>query len=496
LEEKMKKTVVLLFVVVVGSLTLALSYVRANPGAFDPTWGDEGVVITDFEGMDDSATTSIVMPDGKLVMAGWVNVYPGDFGVARYLRDGRLDPSFGDGGRVATAFYDDPDLVDAAWGINVRPEGGVHVFGETCDADYFVCEFAMAAYNADGSLDESFGEDGLVTTPVDSATTVFSWPSHNILQPDGKVVAGGIALYEDEATEVIDVDLVLVRYNPDGSLDESFGDNGIAIIDFEGKAHFPQDIIGLPGDKILVVGGVTDEFEGFSYLPQEAFMTRINNDGTVDSTFAGGGYSTWQYDGQPTGFDAAMVISENEMIIVGGPADIIEGGDCSLQRFDLDGNLDTTFGDNGWVIIDTGQLDLCLDSNLTVDGKIAFVGQVAAPDNGGSRAVNHVQHRGRITLRSAQSTENALAARQEETFDHIVGLYNPDGTPDPTFGENGLVRFTYDDSAGIFATIAPQPDGKLLVVGDVLVGEQIDFGALRFLGDGPAAQVYVPVTQR
>jgi hypothetical protein len=111
-----KKAVVMLVVVLFG-FALALGYARANPGALDPTWGEEGVVLTDFEGMDDILNTLTLMPDEKLAAAGWVNVWPGDYGVARYLRDGRLDPSFGDGGLVTTAFFDDPDLVDAAWAL-------------------------------------------------------------------------------------------------------------------------------------------------------------------------------------------------------------------------------------------------------------------------------------------------------------------------------------------------------------------------------------------
>jgi hypothetical protein len=85
--------------------------------------------------------------------------------------------------------------VDAAWAITARPDGGLYVFGETCDADYEICQFGLAAYNSDGSLEESFGNDGLVTTNVDDVYSVYAWPTRNILQPDGKLVAGGIALY-------------------------------------------------------------------------------------------------------------------------------------------------------------------------------------------------------------------------------------------------------------------------------------------------------------
>lgn len=483
----MKKIVAVMsvvFVVFVSVFALVLGYARANPGAFDPTWGQEGVVLTDFDGLDDTANTQVLMPDGKLVAAGWVNVYPGDFGLVRYLRDGSLDPSFGDGGRVVTAFSDDPELVDAAWAINARSDGGVHLFGETCDADYVVCQFAMAAYLADGSLDESFGEGGLVTTPIPDAETAISWPTRNILQPGGKVVAGGLALFENNQS-----DIVLLRYNSDGSLDETFGDGGISVIDFEGKAQFPQDIVALPGDKILIVGGVADEF-AFGAFFEEAFMARINSDGLVDTSFGGGdGYITWKLGDGPLGFDRALVTSESEMYIVGG-----DETDCTLQRFDLDGTLDTTFGDNGWVIIDSGLLDLCVDATLTADGRIALVGR-ASPAESTSRAAAFDRSRGRSAARGAGPTESSPVAHQETFFDHIVGLYNADGTPDATFGDNGLVRFTVDDGAGLFSNISAQQDGKLLVVGDALVGEQLDMSVVRFLGDGPAAQVLLPVIQ-
>ncbi len=483
----MKKSIAALFIVV-GALALALVFgrARANTGAFDPTWGQEGVVLTDFEGMDDTANTQVLMPDGKLVAAGWVNAYPGDFGVARYLRDGRLDPSFGDGGRVVTAFSDDPELVDASWGINARSDGGIHLFGETCDADYVVCQFAMAAYLPDGSLDESFDDDGLVTTPIPGAATALAWPTRNILQEDGKVVAGGLILYENN-----DTDIVLLRYNSDGSLDETFGIGGISIIDFGDKVQFPQDIVALPEDQIMIVGGVADEFE-FVYFSEEAFMARINSDGLVDTSFGGGdGYITWKLDDGPLAFDRALVTSESEMFIVGG-----NEIDCTLQRFDLDGTLDTTFGDEGWVIIDSGQFDLCWDATMTVDDKIALVGGRGMPPESDSRVATPGRNHNPAAARGAGPAESSSFAYQEENFDHIVGLYNKDGTPVTSFGDDGLARFTFNDGAGRFTNIAAQQDGKLLVVGDTLEGEQLDMSFIRFLGDGPAAQTFIPVLRR
>lgn len=491
----MKKTFALLFVVFIGAFALVLGYARANPGAFDPTWGEEGVVLTDFEGMDDVVNTLTLMADDKLAVAGWVNVWPGDYGVARYLRDGRLDPSFGDAGRVTTAFFDDPDLVDAAWAITARPDGGLYVFGETCDADYEICQFGLAAYHADGSPDEAFGEDGLVTTNVDGVFSVYAWPTRNILQPDGKLVAGGIALYDDD-----DVDIVLVRYNPDGSLDDTFGEGGISITDFDGRAHFTQDIVALPDGKIIVAGGATAAYAGFTYIGEEAFLARFNADGSVDTTFGGGdGLLTTQYNDEPTLFDSVLLTADGNLIVNGVRFLDVEnqfGGDCVLQRYDVDGVLDTSFGDNGWTLIDSGLVDTCWRADLTADGKVVFVGQALPPEapeaqtaSSGDRLLNPAIRRGVGRMASP-------AAGHDDSFDTFVGRYNPDGTPDTTFGDGGLERFTYNDGAGTFFGVAAQQDEKLLVIGDIVVDEFLDMGILRFLGDGPAAQVYVPVTQR
>jgi uncharacterized delta-60 repeat protein len=489
-----KKAVVMLVVVLFG-FALALGYARANPGALDPTWGDEGVVLTDFEGMDDILNTLTLMPDEKLAAAGWVNVWPGDYGVARYLRDGRLDPSFGDGGLVTTAFFDDPDLVDAAWAITARPDGGLYVFGETCDADYEICQFGLAAYNADGSLDESFGDGGLVVTNVDDVYSVYAWPTRNILQPDGKLVAGGIALYGDD-----DVDIVLIRYNPDGSLDDTFGDGGLSVTDFEGRAHFTQDILALPDGKIMVAGGATAAYEGFTYMGEEGYLARFNSDGSVDTTFGGGdGILTVKYNDDPTLIDSAMLTADGHLIVNGVRFLDVEnqfGGDCTLQRYDLDGVLDTSFGDNGWTLIDTGLADTCWGADLTPDGKVVFTGHARTPEPPEAQtSVSNDTRRNPVMGRGVSHTFSTTAC-QNDFFDMFVGRYNADGTPDETFGEGGLTRFTYNDGAGTFFAIAAQQDGKLLVIGDVVVDEMFDFGIIRFLGDGPAAQVYAPMVSR
>jgi uncharacterized delta-60 repeat protein len=482
-----------LSVVVLAVMALVLATALAQPGVLDPTWGDEGMTLTDFDGMDDLANAAALMDDGKWVLAGWVNSYPGDFGAARYLASGRLDPSFGDGGKVVTAFTDDPDLVDAAWQAGARPNGGVFVVGETCDADYIICQLAVAAYTADGSLDESFGEDGLVTTDPGTGNSL-AWPHRLIVQPDEKLVIGGIVFQDDDA-----VDLVFVRYHPDGSLDDTFGDGGIAILDLADADNFVQDIVALPGDKFLAVGGFGAYIDPINNDPDAGFLARMNSDGSLDTSFAGrDGFVTWDNDGALTQGREVLITPDNLILVLGQVA-TDNGVDCTLHRYDMEGNLDTTFGDQGQVVIDSGQSDECLKMGLTPDGKLVITGPsvpaeslVSESENSMDTATRRAAWRAGRLVRQAPANANI----EDDPNGNILARYNLDGTPDATFGENGLVHFSINEGDGFVYNLAVQRDGKILVAGDVSVGDFLDFGVLRFLGDGPAAQVYAPVVVR
>ncbi len=465
----------------------------ANPGMLDPTYGEDGVTLTDFGGADDLANANALMPDGKWVVGGWVNSYPGDFGLARYRTDGRLDPNFGDGGKVVTAFTSDPDAVDAAWQVVARPNGGVFAIGDVCDADYIVCDIAIAAYLEDGSLDNSFGNGGLVTT--DPGTfTAYAWPTRAVLQQDGKLVVGGVVIQDDDA-----VDLLFIRYNADGSLDTTFGTDGITIEDLGGVDSFLQDVVAVPGGKIVGVGVFGGFVDPLTTEEDAGFLTRLNSDGTLDMSFGGGdGFVTWDNGGAPTSGRYVLVTPDNHLLAL-GYRNVGPDADCTLRRYDMDGNLDTTFGDNGQVIIDTGQDDGCLKMALTPDNKVAIIGPTSPVEEPEAAADDTIA----LGLRGRASGNLSLAGQspvtrstQEEALGNFLALYNLDGTPDTTFGENGLLRYDIYDGVGIGYNIAIQNDGKYLIAGDVPVGDFLDFGVLRLLGDGPAAQTYLPSVQR
>src|SRR5262249_28255379 len=146
----------------------------------------DGKVATDFGGLEDGAFGVALQADGKIVAAGWASVAGGaDFALARYNADGTLDDSFGTHGKVTTDFASSFDVGEA---LIVRPDGKIVVVGSTSPT-LGVIDFAVARYNADGTLDSGFGSGGKVTTDFGAEDT-----AHAVaLQADGKiVVVGGV----------------------------------------------------------------------------------------------------------------------------------------------------------------------------------------------------------------------------------------------------------------------------------------------------------------
>ena len=204
-------------------LAVALLFIAGSaegaPGALDASFGQGGTVVTFLSTEGSAAHALVLQADGKLVAVGFntppetPNSYR-QIALVRYDRDGSLDTSFGSDGVVETSIEGGYAEANAAV---LQPDGKIVVAG-----DYQMAaggsEFALARYTSDGSLDPSFGTDGIVRTQVED---VSSKAFGVALQPDGKIVAGG------EATSSTGSGSAVVRYLPDGSLDTSFGNSGI-----------------------------------------------------------------------------------------------------------------------------------------------------------------------------------------------------------------------------------------------------------------------------
>ncbi|HVW33108.1 MAG TPA: delta-60 repeat domain-containing protein, partial [Acidimicrobiia bacterium] len=197
----------------------------AAPGSLDVSFGVGGALRTNFGGTYDWAYATAIQPDGKILAAG-VSDARGtyDFALARYTSAHALDPSFGINGVVLTDFG---HSYDWAYALALQPDGGILVAGVSDVSGSK--DFAIARYGPNGSLDRSFGRDGLMTERMRPFTADIV--RGMALQPDGKIVVVGVT-YEDVLTTRPHGDFMVARYLPDGSNDLSFGIGGVTTTDF------------------------------------------------------------------------------------------------------------------------------------------------------------------------------------------------------------------------------------------------------------------------
>jgi uncharacterized delta-60 repeat protein len=340
------------------SADFAIARYETN-GSLDSTFGIGGKVTTDF-GFFDLAVGVVIQPDGSIVVAGKA-VDPvlllNNFAIARYNSDGSLDASFGVGGKVLTDFGKN----DEAEGIALQADGKIVVAGTTADV-LMPTDIAVARYNADGSLDATFGTGGRVISDFGG----FEQPNAVAIQSDGRLVLTGFAA--DNANMVFN-DFVVIRYNSNGTLDLTFGVNGKAQTDFSGGTDQAHAGVLQP-DGRFIAAGVTSGVGGAGFG-----LARYNTDGTLDSAFGTGGKVVTTFAG-PNTFAFGIALQTDGKIVVAGRA----GGnnptlDFAVARYDVNGALDASFGAAGKVTTDFfGAEDQALAVAIQADGGIVLAG--------------------------------------------------------------------------------------------------------------------------
>lgn len=244
-----------------GGRNFLLARYNSN-GSHDASFGNGGTVITRVapgDNRDQVDTNGLTIDDeDRLVVAGWADMGPGagrgNFALARYDPDGSLDTSF-DGDGIVTTAMAPGDNIDVVSGIAIDEDGKIAVSG-VADSGGFVFDWALARYNPDGSLDASFDADGKLTANVGPGNTDDDLEDI-VIQPTGRIVVGGSV----SPTAIgVDSDLAVARYNPDGSLDSSFGSGGIVITNTaDGNGADEIYEVALKGDSKVVVSGECDQ---------------------------------------------------------------------------------------------------------------------------------------------------------------------------------------------------------------------------------------------
>jgi uncharacterized delta-60 repeat protein len=338
-------------------------------GSLDTSFGNGGKVTTGFNGGSDEAYSVVLTSDNKIIVGGVVatgsdsNNYNDDFALAKYTADGGLDTSFGNNGLVTTDFN---GRFDNAFSVVLTScdkiiVGGVVKTGP--DSDNF--DFALAQYNIDGSLDTTFGTGGKVTTDFNGGDDI---AYSVVLTSDDKIIVGGYASTDSNSNNR---DFALAKYNVNGGLDPSFGTGGKVTTDFNGGSDEAYSVVLTSDDKIIVGGYAVDTNTGY----RDFALARYSADGGLDPSFGTGGKVTTDFNG---GSDEAysVVLTSDDKIIVGGYAESFLTINFALAKYNNDGSLDTNFGSNGKVTTDfSGSIqDIARSVVLTSDDKIIVGG--------------------------------------------------------------------------------------------------------------------------
>jgi uncharacterized delta-60 repeat protein len=326
-------------------------------GSLDTSFNVSGIVTTPI-GTNSIVNALAIQPDTNIIAAGaTITADLGSFALARYLSDGSLDASFGTGGIVTTAVGSNPNT--AIYAVALQVDGKIVAAGTDNST------FVLARYLVNGSLDTSFGVDGIVTTAITGSS-----PS---------IAAFGVEIQVDNAIVAIGTEgtnFVLVRYLPDGSLDTSFGTGGIVITSIETGSIANGGVIQADGK--IVAAGLTFPGGGI----QNFALARYLSDGSLDTSFGTGGIVTTTLpDTQFFAANAVTIQSDGKIIAAGIFTDnITHIHQFSLARYLPDGSLDTTFGTGGIVLTPIGSDTLILGIALQKDGKIIAVGPATFDD--------------------------------------------------------------------------------------------------------------------
>lgn len=336
--------------IVAGGLDNFTDFVVARytaNGTPDPTFGSQGSVRTP---VGAPLADVAIQPDGRILAVGGA----GDVVLIRYNTDGSLDSSFGAGGLVIS----DLGGHDAGAAIAQQPDGKIVVVGS--GGPSFSAVFAVARYNADGTLDPSFGTGGTVFSDIGSGASSGAVDVH--LQPDGGIIAAGF-VYSGGY-----LDFAVVRYGSDGVLDPTFGDQGVATVDFGGD----DGVGGLAvdgGGRLVLAGGTRSP----GTTAADFALVRLRPDGSIDDGFGAGGRVVTDFGGASDTATAVVSQPDGALLVLG--QSVVNTADFALARYTADGMLDPGLGSGGKVTTDlSGEWDTPSDMAAQSDGKVVAVG--------------------------------------------------------------------------------------------------------------------------
>lgn len=391
---------------------------------------DNGVLDSSFDGNGVRTFNSAVFENGsdvavdaadRVLVSGWKRTSSTDqvFQVARLTTDGLLDTSFDSDGIQTFGFGE----TDSTTGSGTRShavavDSADRVLVAGVSQNFASRDIAVARLTPDGSLDASFDGDGRVTTQFglsgnENGSDIVAW------QSDGKSILVGSSYSSG--------DMVAVRYNDDGTLDASFGNAGVVIIDFGSSVDRAWSVAVDSAGRILVGGSTRQDGTGDDFA-----VARLMPDGSLDTSFAGDGKQTIDFASiTETGLSVA-VDSADRVLMSGYSYQGATGYDFAVARLTVGGLLDTSFGGGGKQTIDFASTD--------------FLGSMA------------VDSADRVLL-------GGYSNQAGTDYDFAVARLTAGGFPDTSFAGDGKQTVDFGSSNDRAYSVAVDSAGRILVGG-------------------------------
>jgi len=410
----------------------------SQAGTLDTSFGTGGKVFTHFEGIRAGYSSVIQLESGEILATGSAQRSVSrkyDIILAKYNSNGNLVTDFGVKGKVLTTFGES----SSAGPTLIQGDGKILTTGH-----YSYDGIGLVRHLKNGKLDTSFGDSGIVVTEIMG----FYGETFGSLafQSDGKIVAAGYGSRSGNDS----FHTIMARYHPDGSLDSSFGTNGILI----GGSGRTYNLYVQEDDKILLAGQVS---KGTASNRFRFSVLRYNSDGSKDANFGSNGKVYIPI----TDFSEAYSVTvqgDGKIILVGHCNSTVHtpGSDFALTRLHSDGTLDTDFGSNGKLTTAFPGPGKAFNVKVQADGKIVVLGQARA-DTG--------------------------------NYHIALSRYHSNGSLDTSFGGKGttIVPTKFYSTAG---SLIFQNDGKILVAGyaDTSGSNNTKVVILRFLSEGTVGE--------
>lgn len=377
----------------------------SQDGSLDVSFGNNGIVITDFDDSQDFAWAVVAQADQKLVVSGIMSLNSNDFHpyLVRYMPDGSIDNVFGIDGKVIANY-------GSAFGnhkyLFVDNQQNIIAAG---DMDYD-SNFVIAKYRENGDLNNDFGDSGVLIIPNGNFSAM-------TLLEDGSIL-----LFKFTGSS----EITIIHYLGNGILDTAFGTNGYASSNFTGDSFTGRELKIDKEDNIYFVGSRDNASNA------DIILMKFRPDGYLDTNFGDDGKVSKNIDAMnPMNFSSASIdfTNDNKIVIAGSCGACVDLFEPVLRPYFLrylnDGLPDPSFGDNGTVL-------------LPISGF-------------------------RISQIMIQENERMLVSGDhldcfEGSF-YMLRRYFPGGAEDNSFNNGASMEFDYSKSI-------LQEDGKIVSVGN------------------------------